>query len=305
MSIKKTIAVLGACAMLCGMEAARAQVSPTLKKIKETNSVTLGVRDTSVPFSYLDGEQQYRGYSIDLCMKVVAAIQKELGLSQLKVNLNPVTSATRIPLMANGTIDIECASTTNNLDRQKQVSFAPSHFLTASKFVAKKADHFANMEALRGKTVASVAGTSNIVSLNQANVAKKLGMTILAAKDVPEGFLMMETGRAVAFVMDDIQLSASIANSKDPAAYEINEDAFSKPEPYGIMLRRNDPPFKAMVDRAITKIYASPDITAIYNKWFMSPVAPKGVNYNAPLSPALRNQFAHPTDSANPDDYKR
>ena len=291
-------------AALLAAPARAEELTGTLQKLKETNTIVMGFRETSVPFSYLDDQQKPVGFAIDICMKLVDAIRAEMKMPGLKLETMGVTSSNRIPLMANGTIDIECASTTNNPDRQKQVAFAPSHFLTASKFVAKKADRFADMEGLRGKTVASVAGTSNIVSLNQANVAKKLGMTILAAKDVPEGFLMMETGRAVAFVMDDIQLSAMIANSKDPAAYEINEDAFSKPEPYGIMLRRNDPQFKAMVDRAITKIYASPDITAMYNKWFMSPVPPKGVNYNAPLSPALRNQFAHPTDSANPDDYK-
>ena len=291
-------------ALLAAPPAWAEDLTGTLQKLKETNTIVMGFRETSVPFSYLDDQQKPVGYAIDICMKLVDAIRTEMKMPGLKLETMGVTSSNRIPLMANGTIDIECASTTNNADRQKQVSFAPSHFLTASKFVSKKADHFANMEALRGKTVASVAGTSNIVSLNQANVARKLGMTILAAKDVPEGFLMMETGRAVAFVMDDIQLSASIANSKDPAAYEINDDAFSKPEPYGIMLRRNDPQFKAVVDRAIDKIYASPEIVTIYNKWFTSPIPPKGVNYNTPLSPALRNQFANPTDSANPDDYK-
>ena len=291
-------------ALLAAPPAWAEDLTGTLQKLKETNTIVMGFRETSVPFSYLDDQQKPVGYAIDICMKLVDAIRIEMKMPGLKLETMGVTSSNRIPLMANGTIDIECASTTNNADRQKQVSFAPSHFLTASKFVSKKADHFANMEALRGKTVASVAGTSNIVSLNQANVARKLGMTILAAKDVPEGFLMMETGRAVAFVMDDIQLSASIANSKDPAAYEINDDAFSKPEPYGIMLRRNDPQFKAVVDRAIDKIYASPEIVTIYNKWFTSPIPPKGVNYNTPLSPALRNQFANPTDSANPDDYK-
>lgn len=303
MRLAPLLAPLLAAALLAAPARAE-ELTGTLQKLKETNTIVMGFRETSVPFSYLDDQQKPVGFAIDICTKLVDAIRTEMKLPGLKLETMGVTSSNRIPLMANGTIDIECASTTNNPDRQKQVSFAPSHFLTASKFVAKKADHFADIEALRGKTVASVAGTSNIVSLNQANVAKKLGMTILAAKDVPEGFLMMETGRAAAFVMDDIQLSAMIANSKDPAAYEINDDAFSKPEPYGIMLRRNDPQFKAMVDRAITRIYASPDITAIYNKWFMSPVPPKGLNYNAPLSPALRNQFAHPTDSANPDDYK-
>lgn len=300
----RLIPLLLAAALFAPPPAGAEELTGTLQKIKETGTVVMGFRESSLPFSYLDDQQHAIGFAIDICGKLVDAIRTELKMPGIKLEPMPVTSSNRIPLMASGAIDIECASTTNNPDRQKQVAFAPSHFLTASKFVSKKADHFANMEALRGKTVASVAGTSNIVSLNQANVARKLGMTILAAKDVPEGFLMMETGRAAAFVMDDIQLSAMIANSKDPAAYEINDDAFSKPEPYGIMLRRDDPQFKAVVDRAITALFQSPEITAIYNKWFMSPVPPKGLNYNAPMSPALRNQFAHPTDSANPDDYK-
>ena len=280
------------------------ELTGTLQKIKETGTLVMGFRETSVPFSYLDDGQHAIGYAIDICMKVADAIRTELKMPGMKVEPMAVTSSNRIPLMANGTIDIECASTTNNADRQKQVAFAPSHFLTASKFVFKKANGFANIEALRGKPVASVSGTSNIVQLNQVNAARKLGITVLPAKDVVEAFLMVETDRAAAFVMDDIILSALIAGSKDPAAYAINDDAFSKPEPYGIMLRRNDPQFKAVVDRAVDALYASPEITAIYNKWFMAPVPPKGLNYNAPLSPALRHQFAQPTDSANPDDYK-
>lgn len=300
----RLIPLLLAAALFAPLPAGAEELTGTLGKIKETGVVVMGFRESSLPFSYLDDQQRPIGFAIDICGKVVDAIRAELKMPGIKLEPMPVTSSNRIPLMASGAIDIECASTTNNADRQKQVSFAPSHFLTASKFVARKADHFADIEALRGKTVASVAGTSNIVSLNQVNAARKLGMTILAAKDVPEGFLMMETGRAVAFVMDDIQLSAMVANAKDPAAYEINDDAFSKPEPYGIMIRKGDPQFKAVVDRAVTALFQSPEIVAIYNKWFLSPVPPKGLNYNAPMSPALKAQFAHPTDSANPDDYK-
>ena len=297
--------------LLAAMLAAPSMWSPawaddggTLQKIKETGTVVMGFRETSVPFSYLDDNQHAVGYAIDICMKVVDAIRTELKMPGLKLEPMAVTSSNRIPLMANGTIDLECASTTNNADRQKQVAFAPSHFLTASKFVFKKANGFANIEALRGKPVASVSGTSNIVQLNQVNAARKLGITVLPAKDVVEAFLMVETDRAAAFVMDDIILSALVAGSKDPAAYAINDDAFSKPEPYGIMLRKNDPAFKAIVDRAVDALYASPDIVTIYNKWFMSPVPPKSLNYNAPISPALKYQFAHPSDSPNPDDYR-
>ncbi len=302
MSIKKTIAVLGACAMLCGMEAARAQVSPTLKKIKETNSVTLGVRDTSVPFSYLDGEQQYRGYSIDLCMKVVAAIQKELGLSQLKVNLNPVTSATRIPLMANGTIDLECGSTTNNVERQKQVAFAPTMFLTATRLLYKKSAGVHSLADLRGKTLVSTSGTSNLKELVEINAAKNLGIRIVTAKDHAEAFLMVETGRAVAFGMDDVLLAALAASAKTPGDYAISEESLTA-APYGIMLRRDDPVFKELVDHAIGAVYTSGEIKPIYAKWFQSPLPPKGVNLNWPMSEQLKRSFAKPSDSGEPGAY--
>jgi len=284
---------------------ARAEdLTGTLEKVKETGTIVMGFRETSIPFSYLDDKQQAVGYAVDICMKIVDAVRAELKMPGIKLQTMGVTSSNRIPLMANGTIDLECASTTNNADRQKQVAFTNTHFLTASKFVSKKAAHVVNIDALRGKTVASVAGTSNIVQLNQFNTARKLGINVLAAKDVVEGFLMMETDRAVAFVMDDVLLSSLIAGSKDPSLYEINDEAFSKPEPYGIMLRKDDPQFKAVADRATAALYASPEIVAIYNKWFLSPVPPKGLNYNVPLSAVLSHEFAHPTNSPNPDDYK-
>lgn len=275
----------------------------TLEKIKDTGTIVIGFRETSIPFSYLDDKQQPIGYALEICGKIVEAVKAELKMPALKVQTMSVTSSNRIPLMANGTIDLECASTTNNADRQKQVAFTNTHFLTASKFVAKKSSNVADIEGLRGKTVVSVSGTSNIVQLNQFNTTRKLGITVLAAKDVVEAFLMMETDRAVAFVMDDVILSALIAGSKQPDLFVINDDAFSKPEPYGIMLRKDDAPFKAVADRATAALYASPEIKTIYDKWFMTPVPPKGLNYNVPLGAALKHEFQHPTSSPNPDDY--
>jgi len=292
-------------ALAGGPGAARAQeLTGTLQKIKETGTIVMGFRETSVPFSYLDDQQRPVGYAIDICGKIIEAVRAELKMPGLKVETMGVTSSNRIPLMANGTIDLECASTTNNADRQKQIAFTNTHFLTASKFLSKKASGIADIDGLRGRTVVSVAGTSNIVQLNQFNAARKLGITVLAAKDIVEAFLMVETDRAAAFVMDDVILSALIAGAKEPAAYAISDDPFSKPEPYGIMLRRNDPQFKALADRATAALYASPEIAAIYAKWFQSPVPPKGLNYNVPIAPALKYEFAHPTDSPNPDDYK-
>lgn len=275
----------------------------TLKKIKETGAISLGHRDSSVPFSYLDDKQQPVGYAMDICAKIVDAVKKELKLDKLEVKLTPVTSSTRIPLIANGTVDLECGSTTNNADRQKQVSFAPTHFLTASRFVTKKASNIKTIDDLKGKTVVSTAGTTNIKQLNDANTEKKLGINIIPAKDHAEAFLMVETDRAVAFVMDDILLASLVAGSKEPAAYVIPEAAFSLPEPYGIMLRREDPAFKKLVDQAVGDFYKSPEGKANYDKWFTKPIPPKNLTLNVPLSAALQKVYDKPTDSPDPAMY--
>ena len=280
-----------------------AQDGGTLKKVKETSSITLGFRESSVPFSYLDDKQQPVGFAMDICYKIVDAVKKELKLDKLDVKLNPVTSATRIPLMANGTIDLECGSTTNNVERQKQVWFTNTHFLTASRYVTKKASNINKIDDLKGKTIVSTSGTTNIKQATEANAAKNLGMTILPAKDHAEAFLMVETDRAVAFVMDDILLASLVAGSKTPAAYKISEDAFSLPEPYGIMLRKDDAAFKKVVDAATSALYKSPEGVAIYTKWFTQPIPPKGLNLNVPMSAQMKKQFANPSDSPDPAAY--
>jgi glutamate/aspartate transport system substrate-binding protein len=280
------------------------ELTGTLKNIKETGAITIGYRDSSIPFSYLDDNQKPVGYAIDICYKIVDAVKKELKLDKLEVKLNPVTSATRIPLMANGTVDLECGSTTNNAERQKQVSFTNTHFLTASRFVSKKANNIKSIDDLKGKSVVSTSGTTNIKQLNEANAARNLGINIIPAKDHAEAFLMVESDRAVAFVMDDILLASFVASSKDPAAYVISTDAFSKPEPYGIMVRKDDEPFKKVVDAATAALYQSGEGEKIYTKWFMEKIPPKGLNLNVPLGPELKAEFAKPTDSPDPDFYK-
>ena len=195
---------------------AAAQDSGTLKKIKDTGTITLGHRDTSIPFSYYDDKQQVVGYAMDICMRIVDAVKAELKLQKLDVKLNPVTSATRIPLMANGTIDLECGSTTNNLERQKQVAFTITHFVTANRYVAKKASNINKLADLKGKTVVSTAGTTNIKWLTEENQKQNLGMNIVAGKDHAESFLMVDTGRAAAFFMDDILLYSLVANARKP-----------------------------------------------------------------------------------------
>ena len=283
--------------------AAQAQeLTGTLKKIKDTGSITLGVRDSSIPFSYLDDKQSYQGYSIDLCLKIVTAVQKQLGLTALNVKMNPVTSATRIPLMANGTVDLECGSTTNNLERQKQVAFAPTTFVTANRLLSKKASNISTLADMKGKAIVSTSGTSNLKQLTMLNGEQNLGMNIMTAKDHAEAFLMVETGRAVAFGMDDILLASLAASSKSPTDYTISTEALSV-EPYGIMLRREDPAFKKAVDSAIESVMKSGEINKIYAKWFQSPIPPKGINLNIPMSAQLKAVVAKPTDSGDPAIY--
>ncbi|WP_298371516.1 amino acid ABC transporter substrate-binding protein [uncultured Bradyrhizobium sp.] len=293
-----------ALAAALGVSQAQAEeLTGTLKNIKDTGAITLGYRDSSIPFSYLDDNQKPVGYAMDICYKIVDAIKKELKLDKLEVKLNPVTSATRIPLMANGTVDLECGSTTNNAERQKQVSFTNSHFLTASRYVTKKASKINSIDDLKGKTVVSTAGTTNIKQLTEANLARGLSVNIIPAKDHAEAFLMVETDRAVAFVMDDILLASLVAGSKSPGDYVISKDAFSKPEPYGIMLRKDDAPFKKVVDAATAALYTSPEGQKIYDKWFNQKIPPKGLNLNVPLGPEMKKQLAKPSDSPDPDAY--
>ena len=291
-------------AALCAGQAQAEELTGTLKNVKETGAITIGFRDTSIPFSYFDDNQKPIGFAMDICYKIVEAVKKELKLDKLEVKLNPVTSATRIPLMANGTVDLECGSTTNNVDRQKQVAFTNTHYLTASRYLTKKASKINSIDDLKGKSVVSTSGTTNIRQLTEANAARGLNITIIPAKDNVEAFLMVETDRASAFVMDDILLAALIAGSKAPDDYVISKDAFSKPEPYGIMLRKDDPAFKKVVDAATAALYTSGEAEKLYNKWFTQKIPPKNLNLNVPIGPELKNEFAKPSDSPDPDSYK-
>jgi glutamate/aspartate transport system substrate-binding protein len=291
-------------AALCAAGAQTEELTGTLKKVAETGAITLGYRDTSIPFSYLDTDQKPVGFAMDICGKVVDAVRNELKLDKLEVKLASVTSSTRIPLSANGTIDLECGSTTNNIDRERQVAFTNTHFLTASRFVSKKSSRINSIDELKGRTVVSTSGTTNIKQLTQANAARNLGVNIIAANDHAEAFLMVETDRTAAFVMDDILLAALVAGSKQPDGYVISSDAFSKPEPCGIMLRKDDPAFKKVVDAATAALFQSPEGLKIYDKWFMQKIPPKGINLNTPMGPALKREFARPSDSPEPDSYR-
>ena len=290
-----------AVALLAGFEAAAQD--GTLKKIKDSGSITIGHRDASIPFSYYDDRQQPVGYAVDLCMRIVDAVKSELKMPNLKVNYQLVTSANRIPLMANGTIDLECGSTTNNLARQEQVWFTITHFVTANRWVAKKSSNIKSLADLKGKTIVSTAGTTNIKQMTEINAAQNLGMNIISANGHPEAFQMVETGRAVAFAMDDILLYSLAAQSRSPGDYAISAEATSV-EPYGIMLRKDDAAFKKVVNAAMTNIYKSGQINAVYEKWFQKPIPPKGLNLNIPMSDQFKKVVANPTDSGDPAAYK-
>jgi glutamate/aspartate transport system substrate-binding protein len=275
----------------------------TLKKIKDSGAITIGHRDASVPLSYYDDKQQPIGYAMDLCAKIVDAVKAELKMPALKVNYQLVTSANRIPLMANGTIDLECGSTTNNIARQEQVWFTMTHFVTANRWVAKKSANIKKLADLKGKTIVSTAGTTNIKQITEINAAQNLGMNIISANGHPEAFQMVETGRAVAFVMDDIIEAGLVANSQKPGDYEISAVGLSV-EPYGIMLRKDDKAFKAVADKAMTEVYKSGQINAIWDKWFTKPIPPKGINMHLPMPEVFKKVVAKPTDSGDPKAYE-
>ena len=275
----------------------------TLKKIKDAGTITLGHRDSSIPFSYLDENQKPIGYSMDLCYKIVDAVKAELKMPDLKVALQPVTSATRIPLMANGTIDLECGSTTNNLERQQQVSYVDTTFVTANRLVSKKSAKISKLEDLKGKTLVSTSGTSNLKQVTQLNGDKNLGINVVTASDHSNAFQMVESDRAAAFAMDDILLYSAVATSRTPGDYVISSEALSV-EPYGIMVRKGDPAFKKVADNAIVAVFKSGEINKIYNKWFLAPIPPKNINLNVPMSDILKKVIANPTDSGDPSAYK-
>jgi glutamate/aspartate transport system substrate-binding protein len=275
----------------------------TLQKIRASRSITIGHRDASIPFSYYDDRQQPVGYAVDLCLRIVDAVKAELKMPKLDVKYQLVTSANRIPLMANGTIDLECGSTTNNLARQEQVWFTITHFVTANRWIAKKSANIRSLTDLKGKTVVSTAGTTNIKQITEINGQQNLGMNIISANGHAEAFQMVETGRAVAFVMDDILLYSLAAQSRNPGDYSISPVALSV-EPYGIMLRKGDASFKKVVNAAMTSLYKSGQINPIYERWFLKPVPPKGINLNVPMSDQFKRVVANPTDSGDPAAYQ-
>ena len=273
------------------------QEGGTLAKVKANGVITLGVRDSAVPFSYLDNGQQIVGYSAELCGLVVSALKQKLNLPDLAVKEITTTPLSRIPLIINGTVDLECGSTTNNLTRQKQVAFSNTTFVIGTRMLVKKSSGIKDFHDVAGKNVVTIAGTTPEQILREVNNKNSLKMNIISAKDHAESFLTLETGRAAALFMDDALLYGQMAKSPDAKDYEIVGQPQSF-EAYALVMRKDDPEFKALVDETLVAFMKSGKAGELYKKWFMSPIPPKGINLNFPMSDQLSAAFDKPNDRA-------
>lgn len=285
-----------ACAIALGVSAgALADVAPTLHKVKDSGSITIAYRESSIPFSYLDDNKKPVGYAIDLCLRVVEAVKKELKMPGLKVEWIPVTGATRIPAIVEGKADLECGSTTNNADRRKLVAFTIPHYVAGAKLLVRTKSGIKGLDDLRGKTVVTSKGTTTVKLLDTADQSRVLKLTKIEAKDHAESFKFVEDGKADAFAMDDVLLYSLRSSSKNPEDFAVVGE-FMSVEPLAIMVRKDDPDFKKLVDATIARIITDFEINKIYHKWFLEPIPPKGVNLNIPMNYLLRDSFKYPTD---------
>ena len=279
---------------------AAASSNGTLQKIKDSGTIVVGYRDSSIPFSYVaDDPNQPMGYAHDLEMKIVEGIKENLNMPDLKIRYNLITSQTRIPLVQNGTVDFECGSTTNNVERQEQVAFSNGFFEIGTRLLTKADSGIKDFEDLKGKRLVTTAGTTSERYIRQYNDEKKMGTDIISAKDHGEGFLMLENGRADAFMMDDVLLAGEKAKAKNPDEWVIVGTPQSF-EIYGCMMRKDDPEFKTVVNDALNKTFSSGEINSIYDKWFLNPIPPKNVNLNFAMSDNLKALIANPHDSDQP-----
>lgn len=278
-----------------------AELTGTLKKIKESGTITLGHRDSSIPFSYIaDASGKPVGYSHDVQLAIVEGLKKQLKMPDLKVKYNLVTSQTRIPLVQNGTVDVECGSTTNNTERAQQVDFSVGIFEIGTRLLSKKDSPYKDFADLKGKNVVTTAGTTSERILKAMNADKQMGMNVISAKDHGEAFNMLESGRAVAFMMDDALLAGEMAKAKKPTDWAVTGTPQSY-EIYGCMMRKGDPDFKKAVDDAIVSYYKSGDVNKSYSTWFESPIPPKGLNLSFPMSEKVKELIANPHDKPAPE----
>jgi glutamate/aspartate transport system substrate-binding protein len=292
------VALIGLCLIaLCPKARGEEELTGTLKKIKDAGSISLGHRESSIPFSYYDDKNQVVGYSHEMLLLVVDAVKKKLNMPNLKVNLIPITSQNRIPLIQNGTIDIEAGSTTNNLERQQQANFSDSIFVIGTRLLVKKDSGIKDFPDLKGKNVVVTAGTTSERLIREMNEKNNMGMNIISAKDHGESFLTLQSGRAVAFMLDDALLAGERAKARKPDDFIIVGTPQSK-EAYGMMMRKGDAQFKKLVDEAIAKAETSGVAEKLYQKWFQSPIPPKGLNLDLPLSEDMKALFKSPNDKA-------
>jgi len=299
----RSLAALNLLALLSALPAAAAEPTGVLKKIKDSGQITLGYRESSIPFSYLDDKAEPVGYSIDLCQRVVDAVKAELGLPALKVARQAVTSQNRIPLVVNGTVDLECGSTVNNSERQQQVNFSITSFVVATRFIARKSGNYRTLDDLKGKTVAVTTGTNTLKRIREINNARNLNLNLVFGKDHAESMLLLTSGRAEAFFEDDILLTGMAASSATPNDFALGTEGLSV-DPYALMFAKGDAPFKKLVDGSLTGLYRSGEILKIYDRWFMKPIPPKGITLNFPAGALLKSVITKPTDSADPADYR-
>ncbi len=288
--MKKTLLVL-ALAAVCGAAGA-----DTLKKIKDSGAVTMGVRESSGALSYTLGDGKFVGYHVEICQKVLADVQKQLGLAKLDIKYQPVTSQNRIPLVQNGTVDIECGSTTNNLTRQKDVAFAVTTFVEEVRIAVKANSGINSIAQLNGKNVATTTGTTSVQTLRKHERATGVNFTEVFGKDHADSFLLLETGRADAFVMDGSLLAGNIAKAKNPADFKIVGEVLSV-EPIAIMMRKDDPAFKKAVDDSIKAMMKSGEIAKLYDKWLMQPIPPANARVGLAMSDNLKAAIANPNDN--------
>ena len=298
--MRNAIALTAMACLLIGASApARTQdLEGTLKKVKETGTFTIGHRESSLPLSYLGEDLQPVGFSVELCKQVVDAVKAKLGTPGLTIKYSPVTSANRIPLVANGTVDIECGSTANMTARQKQVGFSYTVFVPQFRWIARAKGDINTADDLRGKTVVVTAGTNTALFVNKMNNDDKLGMTVVQGKDHAESFLLVETGRASAWMEDDVLIAGFRANAKVPADFKLLDKSYPS-DPYALMIRKGDPQFKALVDDTLTKVMRSGEFEKLYVQWFENPIPPKGINIQLPMSDALKRAIKEPNDRPN------
>lgn len=301
MSLSKIVVAVLAAAFV---PLASAQETGTLKKIRDAGEIVLGVRDASVPFSYFGENGEAIGYSVDLCRRVVEHLKTAYRMPNLQVRLQPVTSATRIPLIQNGTIDLECGSTVNNVERHQQVDFSVTTFVVNTKLIVKKSSGIRSIDGLKGKTVAITSGTNTAAKIAAINARLGLGLTIVNGSDHTQSFLLMTSDRAAAFSEDDILLAGLAATSRTPDAFTLIAIPGMLGDPYALMLRRDDAPFKAAVDGALRALFASPQYRPLYDQWFVKPIPPKNVVLAFPMSDQLKRVVDAPTDSPEPTDYQ-